>query len=111
MNWQQLDSLRADGVDERTLQDIARKHGLDMPHVPVLSRRPLPDAGVLQTFAVTCAGCSFKHGQPIYPCLVAPDEWTYPHELVNVRPVQQAVELALAAVRDEWPTADERWAG
>ena len=101
MNWQQLDNLRADGVPERTLTDMARKHGLDLPHGPVLERGPLPAAGAMQTFLVFCGGCSLKHGQPIYPCMLEPDEWAWPAVLVNPRPVQRAVELALAAVREE----------
>jgi hypothetical protein len=62
VNWAKLRSLADDGMPPAALREIAGRHGMDLPHVPVLGHV----AG--HSWTVHCQGCTLEQPAPAPVC-------------------------------------------
>lgn len=100
MNWAEIEQLRGDAVPERTITDLVRAHGLDLPHLPGVQLEDPPTVG-MPRWQVYCLACTLQHGVMMGQCLLS--RWSGPAYLVNPEPMARVVDLCRTAMRSAGP--------
>lgn len=95
ITWARLSELQADGAPLDTIRTLAFRHGLDLPHAPVLV------AVGPGRWASHCQGCTLNNGQVTTLCRAR--LWRAPGRLVEPAGLLAGIDQALAMLRDAAP--------
>lgn len=102
MNWATLTELAGDGLSAVGVRELARRHDLDLPHVPVLSH----DSG--HRWTVRCLGCQLDTGWTGPACQNG--AWAAPPLLLDAGGISAGL-VAAARVLNRRPETEEETGG
>lgn len=91
VTWARLAELAGDGMSAAGMREVARRHELDLPHVPTISH----DGG--HRWTVSCLGCRLDTGWTGPSCQQG--RWAAPPLLLDAAGIDgalQAVAIVLA---------------